>query len=184
MSPAVAKKSKKDDTKDLLYPARPEEFAQLCKLRRTGLTELYSSELKPEGVEALMAATTQTKIFESCLENGTVFKIHDPHTNNLEGFFHTKFQVIQGNNGICKLHSFCVNSEALISDYFPYQLSAIEQCIQKAGCYRIKGVASEKEFSLIEPFDYSVSAPRYRHTFGGVTLTFVPFCKTLYHPKL
>ena len=170
--------------KKYLHVAKWPDLPKLYEIRQQGLGQLYQKELSEAGVKSLFQNTTQTKVFEQCLEKGSVFKIINPEGDQLEGFFHTKFQVIQGNNGIAQLLSFYISEETAVSDYFPYQLSAIENRIKQAGCYRIKGVACEKEFKLLKNFDYTMSAPRYRHTFEGVTLTFVPFTKTLYYPKL
>lgn len=180
----AAAPSPKKKAEDHIYRAQLDEVPALYQLRKDGLDELYSGQLDEEGVESLIKTTSPNKVFEQCVDRGSVYKIKAPRAKKALGYIQMKFQVIQGNNGICQLLSFWIPSEVLTEEYFVLQLSAIEKCIQEAGCYRIKGVASEREFDLIRHFDYSISAPRYRHSFNGVTLTFVPFSKTLYHPKL
>lgn len=164
--------------------ARIKQFDELKTLRIEGLKENYKDEISTEGVvESFFVSPHYLKILEQDIDKNRVFLIKDPLDDSLKGFFQFQFQEIAGDNGICKLISFYIDEEASFSGYFVDQLAAMENLIQEAGCYRIKGVASEKEFMVLERMNYQMSAPKYRHTFSGVSMNFVPFMKTLYFLK-
>ena len=164
--------------------ARAKDLEEILAMRRAGLRELYEGQLKESELEVLLTTTTQPKSLEKCIDKNTVYLIRDPNTKELQGYFQMKYQVIAGDNGLCELLSFLVYPHILTEEYFPQELSAIEYQVQQAGCYRIKGVASQKEYDILEPFDYKLRAPKYRHILGTLSLNFVPFSKTLYHPKI
>ena len=164
--------------------ARMKHFDELKHLRINGLKEYYRAQVESdEIIESFFTSAHYLKTLEHDIEKSRVYLVQDPLNDSIKGFFQFQYQEIAGDNGICKLPSFYVDQETSYSSYFVDQLAAMEELIQSAGCYRIKGVASEKEFMILERMNYQISAPKYRHTIAGCSMTFVPFMKILYHLK-
>lgn len=163
--------------------AKTRDIKNIQELRRQGIQKLYGKAIGKKGVEAMFQATFDLKSFEQAIERESVFLINNPN-KKLCGYFQMKYQNVIGGNGICQLQGFFVQPDIIAEDFFLYELSLIERTIQEAGSCKIKGVASYKEYQLMSAYDYDISAPKYRHSFGGFSLDFVPFMKTLYYPKL
>lgn len=167
-----------------IQKARAKHFNQLKKLRIDGLKQMYKDDISSEDViKSFFTSAHYLKTLEQDIDKSRVYLVSDPLDDTIHGFFQFQYQEIAGENGICKLPSFYVNEEVSYESYFVDQLAAMESLIQSAGCYRIKGVASEKEFRLLERMNFQISAPKYRHTISGISMNFVPFMKTLYHLK-
>lgn len=164
--------------------ARMKHFDELKSLRINGLKTHYKSQVKSADIiESFFTSPHYLKSLEQDIEKSRVYLVQDPLDEAIKGFFQFQYQEIAGENGVCKLPSFYVDHEASFSGYFVDQLAAMEELIQAAGCYRIKGVASEHEFLILERMNYQISAPKYRHTIDGFSMNFVPFMKILYHLK-
>ena len=164
--------------------AKPADLDDICQLRLQTYKDYYLSEIKDQGVQSLYDLTTDDKKIIASIDKGRVYLIHDPSDRSLQAYFQLKYQEIAGDNGICNLISFSISAYACTSDFFASSLQSIESELQNAGCYRVKGIASSLEYEAMEAFGYRISAPKYRHSFNGISLNFIPFAKTLYFPKL
>ncbi|MCY4380426.1 MAG: hypothetical protein OXC40_02505 [Proteobacteria bacterium] len=165
--------------------ARIKHLEQLFQLRKSGVEHHYLDALgSSDVIDVFFSGQNFRKALEGDIGQGKVFLIEDPLDHAVKGYFQFQYQEIAGDNGICHLISFAIDEEASYSGYFVDQLAAMEHHIQDAGCCRIKGVASEKEFIFLERMNYQMAAPKYRHTYSGVSVNFVPFVKVLFYPKL
>ncbi|MCY4443471.1 MAG: hypothetical protein OXC44_01550 [Proteobacteria bacterium] len=178
--PAQARKKK--SSKALLKKATWKDLDKILEHRKHNLMQLYGKKLGDDGVEALFNATTQARNFEQTMEKGTVHLFYNTAAE-LMGHIQMKYSIISGDNGVGKMLSFSLDPDYLMEDTFAVGLADVEQRAIEAGCCKIKGTASYKEFQLIKPFGYSIAAPKYRHSFGNISVNFIPFSKTLYFPK-
>ena len=168
-------------TKKNLISASIEDLEALKKVRKRTIRENFGNILSSEQVDCLEAQDPNTDL-EKHITKGTVYLFKKDE--NLEGYAQMKFTPRTGDNGICTLESFCSSKEALDEGIFEENFKAIEETVKKAGCYKIKGVATKPELELLKRLGYSESAPSYRHTRNGVTINYFPFSKTLFFPEM
>ena len=164
--------------------AKASDIKDICNLRLATVNEFYFENIKKEGVDAFYRLGTDEKKILQSIEKNRVFLMHDPSDGSLQAYFQLKYQEIAGDNGICNLVSFAVSKYAAQSDFFHSGLNSVESKLKEAGCYRVKGIAADSEYQMLKNFGYSINAPKYRHSFNGISLNFIPFAKTLYFPKL
>lgn len=170
-------------TKDLKI-AMLDDMDAMCKIRKKCIKETFSSTLSREQVECLANQEPDASTLERHISKGTVYLLRNDAKDSLEGYAHMRYTPRSGNNGVCTLEGIFPSKMALSEGILERGLEQIENKVKEAGCYKIKGVATEPEMEILRKFGYTESAPSYRHTRDGVTINYYPFSKTLYFPEM
>ena len=169
--------------KTKLVIAKIEDIEAMNVVRKKCIKETFTPILNEEQVNVLASQEPNMNELERHIAKGTVYLLKDEQ-DSLEGYAHMRFTPRSGDNGICTLEAIYPSKKALNDGIFERNLEAIEDTVKQAGCYKIKGVATEAEMSILRKFGYSESAPSYRHTRDGVTINYYPFAKTLFFPEM
>ena len=166
-----------------LVIAKIEDIEAMGVVRKKCIKETFTPILNDEQIKVLTSQEPNMSDLERHISKGTVYLLKD-EKDSLEGYAHMRFTPRSGDNGICTLEAIYPSRKSLTDGLLERNLEAIENTVKEAGCYKIKGVGTEAEMSILRKFGYSESAPSYRHTRDGVTINYYPFAKTLFFPEM